>query len=399
MVADRGRPSQCNGSSALLSSPLTFWQNIPSIHQAPLIRAVAEKWPESVTVVTEKDVSRNRLSSGWAKPEFTPARLVVAPDTRHRWELLDEGGEDGIHIFSGFHAYPTVYHVFRRAMALRLSVGVFAEPGRVGGLKGLMRQSRYVMQALRWGDRLDFLLATGETGVRYYRESGFPRERIHPFAYFVENDAPKGIEAISPGSTREMDSSQSLLFVGELIHRKGLDVLLSSLGKVQDKCWILNVVGQGPERERLERASQGHGIADRVRWKGSLPNFRVRSLMEEADCLVLPSRYDGWGAVVNEALMAGTPVIVSGACGSSDLVRAPWIGDIFPSESAQVLAEVLRRRMEQGRVTSAERSRIRNWAQEAIAPTRGADYLLNIIDFVQAGRVGIPPEAPWRGGG
>src|SRR5437870_11248743 len=64
--------------------------------------------------------------------------------------------------------------------------------------------------------------------------------------------------------------------------------------------------------------------------------------MDSADLLVLPSRYDGWGAVINEALMSGIPAICSDNCGAADLVRSSvQLGAVFRAGSAIDLARVL----------------------------------------------------------
>lgn len=57
----------------------------------------------------------------------------------------------------------------------------------------------------------------------------------------------------------------------------------------------------------------------------------ARACMARADVLVLPSWHDGWGAVVSEALMAGTPAIASDACGSAGVVRASGVGGGVPA--------------------------------------------------------------------
>lgn len=381
--------------SKSLNSNLFFWQNIPSIHQAPLVREMARKWAGEVVVVAEDDISADRLAQGWTAPYFSPARLIVAPSSSERGQLLQHATPNGVQIFSGFHAYPKTYETFKRAIRSQSITGVFAEPGRVGGWGGVLRHARYGLHALRWGRRLDFLLATGELGVRYYRKCGFPASRIFPFGYFVE-------PAITPNpnspkrAKKEHPAVIKFLFVGQLIERKGLDVLFDALSTLLFESWVLNIVGRGPERSELEELARRSWFAARVGWLDTLPNDQLRVLMGEADCLVLPSRYDGWGAVVNEALLAGTPAIVSDACGSSDLIRAPWRGDVFPSENRAKLAGALSRRVKNGPVTAQDRMRIRTWAEENISPQRAAEYLIDIIRFVRGTESRPRPVPPWR---
>jgi len=62
-------------------------------------------------------------------------------------------------------------------------------------------------------------------------------------------------------------------------------------------------------------------LSDRISFRGTLPNDRLRSAIAAADCAVLPSRFDGWGMLVNESLAVGTPIICTTACGSASLLN------------------------------------------------------------------------------
>ena len=70
---------------------------------------------------------------------------------------------------------------------------------------------------------------------------------------------------------------------------------------------------------------------------GILPMSKIPKIIRKTDCLVLSSRHDGWGAVASEALLEGTPVICSNACGSSVAVKASKVGGIFVSEDLKSL--------------------------------------------------------------
>src|SRR5665811_513962 len=192
-------------------TPLIFWQNTPSIHQAPLIRELARIWRGEVMVVTEWGLSEERLSQGWELPGFSPARLVVAPTAAERRELIRQySAGDAVHIFSGLHAYPETYQTLKHVSRTRATIGVYAEPGRSNdGFKAWGRQVRYRLHGLRWGRRLNFLLATGESGMRWYAAAGFAQDRLFPFGYFVKDAAAdnRGDQADAaypalPGSVR-----------------------------------------------------------------------------------------------------------------------------------------------------------------------------------------------------
>ncbi len=375
---------------------LIFWQNAPSIHQAPLIREIACQWKGEVLCVCESDISEERLQQGWTRPDYTPANIVIAPSRKQRQRLIARYGHtESVHIFSGFYAFPETYHTMKRVSLTQALMGVYSEPGRSDdGIKAIFRRLRYKVCGIQWGRRLDFLIATGHTGVQWFQQAQFPPDRIFPFGYFVE--------ALN---NRELDDSRAarienparpfrLIFVGQLMPWKGLDLLLRALAQLRSNSWSMHVVGRGPLATQYKDLAKGLGIGERIHWFGARPNAEVRQLIGRADTLVLPSRYDGWGAVINESLAAGTPVITSGVCGAADLIRSPDLGHIFRAGSVELLSKVLHEVMECGAPCESRRERIRAWADVAIAPHVVASYLLEIVRFSRGH--GCKPMPPWH---
>src|SRR2546421_8139601 len=78
--------------------------------------------------------------------------------------------------------------------------------------------------------------------------------------------------------------------VGRLVPEKGIDTLLQALAENRAHRWHLTVVGDGPDRERLERLASDLRLAARVRWSGALPPQGVPKLWPALDVLVLPAR-------------------------------------------------------------------------------------------------------------
>jgi glycosyltransferase involved in cell wall biosynthesis len=375
-------------------SPLIFWQNIPSIHQAPLLRSVARFWPGEVLVVTEGDISVQRLQQGWQRPDFSPARLIVSPSREERRELVSMyGGKGAVHVFSGLHAYPETYWTLKQVSRTQATVGVVVESGQHNdGFRAVLRRLIYTIQSLKWGRRLSFILPSGALGENWYRRCGFPLQRIYPFGYFV-----KSLAGDELGTNRIIESSEKkgiikFLFVGQIIERKGIDLLFQALQLERHRSWRLDIVGDGAKLCQYKQLASDLGIEDRVQWLGVLQNTEVQLRMAQADKLILPSRFDGWGAVVNEALISGTPVIISDACGAADLIRASWRGRVFKSGSVVSLREALVADMQP--VLDDTRTRIKSWAKETIAPDVAARYMLEIIRYSQLG--GSRPNAPWR---
>lgn len=119
--------------------------------------------------------------------------------------------------------------------------------------------------------------------------------------------------------------SRKFVYVGRLAPEKNLNTLIRAFAhtiKETGSDWKLLFVGDGPERGNLEKLASEAGIADKVIFAGGFPWYQVPGWLAQGDVLVLPSKSEPWGLVVNEAMVCGMPVIVSETCGcAGDLVR------------------------------------------------------------------------------
>jgi glycosyltransferase involved in cell wall biosynthesis len=106
----------------------------------------------------------------------------------------------------------------------------------------------------------------------------------------------------------ERDRGRLVLACGRLVPHKGFDVLVRAAVGHRFEVWI---IGEGPERARLERLIHSLGVAHRVRLLGSAPKAKLASLMCTADVFVLPSvtNAETFGIAQLEAMAAGRPII------------------------------------------------------------------------------------------
>jgi glycosyltransferase involved in cell wall biosynthesis len=137
-----------------------------------------------------------------------------------------------------------------------------------------------------------------------------------------------------------------VLCVAALFERKGIDVLLRALSSLSDeepvpRVWI---VGDGPERPRLERLAARLGVDDRVRFLGRRDD--VADLLTACDVYVQPSRHEGLGVAALEAMAAGRPVVASRTGGLAESVVHERTGLLVPAEDPAALAESLARLLE-----------------------------------------------------
>lgn len=169
----------------------------------------------------------------------------------------------------------------------------------------------------------DWAVAGGEPHVRYLHELGFPPQRIRR-RYDVVDNAFFAQQADLCRRNGPAPAQPYFLYLGRLAPEKHVDGLLRAYARYAGEGgqWNLCLVGDGPERSRLEALARELGIVDRTRWAGHRQASELPPYYAFAGCFVLPSTREPWGLVVNEAMASSLPVIVSSACGcQEDLVH------------------------------------------------------------------------------
>ena len=120
-----------------------------------------------------------------------------------------------------------------------------------------------------------------------------------------------------------------ILFVGRLEMEKGIDLLFKAFINLPDSELNLVVVGKGSLRDTLSDDLRRKGIMDRVHFIPELYGSELFELYKKARFLVLPSRHEPFGAVVNEALVFGCPVLLSKYAGAKVFIKSGYNGFLF----------------------------------------------------------------------
>lgn len=130
--------------------------------------------------------------------------------------------------------------------------------------------------------------------------------------------------------------------VGRLSPQKGYDVLLRALAHVRDRLQTgqIEVIGDGPERERLMRMTAELQLTDQVVWRGELPQPAVAARLSESTVFLLPSRYEGMSNAGLEAMERGLPLILS-RCGGLDRYVTTEMGWVVSPGDEASLADAL----------------------------------------------------------
>jgi glycosyltransferase involved in cell wall biosynthesis len=164
----------------------------------------------------------------------------------------------------------------------------------------------------------------------------------------------KNVEIIPFGVTvgnkhGEITDQKEIIFVGRLVERKGVKYLIEAYHKIKDEIpHRLIIIGDGPERQRLEQLANSLDLKDRVFFAGFVSDNELNSYYLRSSFFVLPAVYDrkgdteGLGVVLIEAMSYSKPVIASGVGGITDVVFDQDNGILVPPTDVSALAEAMK---------------------------------------------------------
>jgi glycosyltransferase involved in cell wall biosynthesis len=188
----------------------------------------------------------------------------------------------------------------------------------------------WVRRFFRLGDAW---LAVGSRSARDLIRMGVDPKRIFIWPMVA---LPSGGDYPRPRAGEQRRPTR-YLFVGQLIERKGIPELLAAFSQIEGgELWL---IGDGPLRSEIQAAMRSD---PRIRWHGHLDWEATSELYRSADIVVLPSRYETWGLVVNEALAHGLPIITTTEVGAvDDLIVRDVNGVVIPPRDVEALARAM----------------------------------------------------------
>jgi glycosyltransferase involved in cell wall biosynthesis len=231
----------------------------------------------------------------------------------------------------------------------------------------------------------DVAVVPSTGGASLMRSLGLPAERVALTPYVVDNE--RWIEASAKSDRCATRARWGVpagvpvaLFSGKLQAWKGPRDLLRAFARAGLDSAHLVFAGDGPLREALEAEARSLQLDRRVHFLGFVNQSALPEVYTAADLLVVPSHYEPFGVVVNEAMLCGRPVVVSDRVGARlDLVREGETGYVYPCGNVEKLAEILRALLPDGerlsRMGRAARAQMANWS-----PEKAIDALVEAVE-------------------
>ena len=218
------------------------------------------------------------------------------------------------------------------------------------------------------------LITVGTANRLFWESYGARPEQLYESRYVVDNDffarevARRREESARLRERMGMNGKAVFLYVGRLVERKGVDLLIGAARRLPGEEVGVIVAGDGPRGAALKELAGGDR---RIVFAGRVAPADLPLYYGAADALVLAARAEPWGLVVNEAMACGLAVIAHRHCGATVDLVGPDNGAVLDSFTVEELTEAMRaiagddgRRRRMG---EHSRQKIREWSIGAAA--------------------------------
>jgi len=371
--------------------------NIISPYRIPLFNFIAEKGVVNFKVVAlaEKEENRKweilkdkikfdyRVLPGWHSFIRRKKREVAIHINKGVIRILRKYTPDII-ITSGYDslAYWQAFlycKIFRKRFILWNGTTLLSA-GSTTGIRGLLKRI-----IIRGADRY---IAYGAKAKEYLEYLGAKTNEIYIGSNTVDMEyfKSKVVEYRNKDSfmkERKKYPKYLLLYVGQLIRRKGINQVLEALNYLQDSEVGLMIVGSGPEKNVLKEFCKEKNIKN-IFFEGFKQQNELSKYYALADVFILPSFEEVWGLVVNEALASGLYVLSSKYAGASyDLIKESWNGELFNPNKVEEIVELIERVKENIKDIREHRDDISQHACKEFSIERSAQEFIKAINSVK----------------
>ena len=378
------------------------WQPVLTDHQAYTLEALAQLRNCALVVYVAAMQDDERAAQGWTQVRDNSAWVEIRVMPRRSTFIYMcrqlRLHRHATHIFGSPFDRPDMMTAMFVAALTGISMYLVSEPysptsagyfsdkvNLLGILRNALRPALYKLYGLILRRRVRGVFAISPLAVAQYRRLGVPPTRIFPFGYFVPFQTSP-LKSTQSGA-RASGGAVRLVCVASLIRRKGVTELIAAVKNLCSRGMAIQADVFGPGDDSRFAFDGSH-----VTYRGVIPFGRAQEIIACYDLLVLASKYDGWGVVINEALMAGVPVVCSDRVGAAGVVRKWACGIVYGSSDPKGLEGALSNFANS--VTDVQQ--LRRHASEAavvLQPAVAAKYMLEALLSVERGAA--PPECPW----
>jgi len=310
---------------------ITAYSIVPSPYQRDLFHELSCLPEIDLTVYY---LEPSHPDNPWPEKPLQPyERVLPGGDIRWgasrfhwNWHLPRLHNTDAI-IFNGYQN--TIAQWILRTQARSIPC-IFWGERMVAGEKGIKGQlQKFFASGL---NHCAVIAAIGSQATADYQRR-YPGKLVVNIPYYCD------LASFSKNLPERPRTPVTILFCGQMIERKGVDLLLAAFARLRQTGLEAKLLLVGREAELPQMlATMPPEVVGHIEFAGFQAPDDLPQFFQRADIFVLPSRYDGWGVVVNQALGAGLPIICSDSVGAAhDLIKPGQNGTIFPAGDREAL--------------------------------------------------------------
>jgi glycosyltransferase involved in cell wall biosynthesis len=373
---------KCVVTNQAVRPELIFWLDGLPHSIRGVLRCIANDWGNKVSYLCARESNCGRNAMGWQDGDHGDAEITILSQQKDAESFVKKFirvRPGAIHICNGFRSLVANYTRKYLLSAIGHNIVMWSErPGVYEGrvqmvVKRFVVPLLYRNLALRYAGKVRAYMVHGTLGVNTLSRYGWNPDVLFPFMY--ESYTPRNISQAAPKVAGE---PLRMLYVGQFSWRKGVDVIKRALENSSSNNWQIDFVGQGGEYKPQIIEWSRHD--KRVSYVGVWPSKEVIQRITQYDLCLVPSRFDGWGCVTNEAIHAGVGVIVTDAAASFDLVKASGAGMVIPAGDACALRTAVQQVADNNRIADDWKRRAQVYSH-SITSIPVARYFMDVLEY------------------
>lgn len=372
---------------------ICIWMNMPSHHQSAFFRVLSERKDIDLQVRYYEKVPEVRKKLGWKDGKELGLNQTYI-DSVNTIESSIPDWKERIHIIPGFSS-PFLKELIDFTILNNLKWIHWSERSGIGLAKSLhynyslinlltplfLKAKGYKEYANKINEYALGAFAIGELAKKDFIKWGVNEKKIRFLPYSLDPLSKTiGIENLLKTDER------LFMYVGALSKRKGIHELLLAFQKSISKFpkWKLALIGDDRSNGLYKKQVKDLNIEENVIFTGVVPSNQINNYMEQADVFVLPTLFDGWGAVLNEAASLGKALISTDQAGAAyHLIKNGENGFMVKAKNIDELSNAMQYYMEHPEA-------INNYGQKSLelfkyyTPKKSAElFVSNIYDLLK----------------
>lgn len=348
---------------------------------------IGKNWGNDLICLCFNDFPIEREKNGFKNDSAINTTIIKANEIKSY--ILKY--KDDIHIVSGFSK--NMIKILKNAKVINIKyLAIIAEkPYKYFSkikefLHGIYVKYKYNKISKKYNSIVKLIMAMGKRGVNEYSKFKWDNEKIHEYMY-CSGDLPV-VPILS------INDPIKFVYIGRFnVSFKGVDVLIDALRNISIKNWEFDFIGfYGELLDEVKKLADEH---TNIRFVGNIKHDELLEKLKYYDCIVVPSRCDGWNLNVNHAINSGLAVIATSDSVSGELIKSAQCGILIEKLSAEQIMLSIETLINNPSIILEWKKNSINFSNN-ISDVSVGNYFINMLDYYVLKNGVAVPKCPWE---